>query len=90
MYNLCTLLVDLHIQNNKLKTEVMIAVKIETSRTGYTVSQVANKTLTVGELIELLQDYDEDAPIVFSNDNGYTYGELTARCLSEEETEEEI
>lgn len=45
-------------------------------REGYSVKQ-CGKTLTVGELIEFLQDFDEDTPIYFNNDNGYTYGSLT-------------
>lgn len=33
--------------------------------------------MTVGELIEILQEYDEDSPIYLRNDNGYTYGSIT-------------
>ena len=32
--------------------------------------------MTVGELIDILSDYDEDALFVLSHDNGYTYGSL--------------
>ena len=48
---------------------------IETEREGYSIDQV-EKTLTVGELIELLHYYDEDAPVYLSFDGGYTYGGL--------------
>ena len=41
-------------------------------------------TLTVGELIELLQDYDDDLPIVFSHDNGYTYGGIRKELIEED------
>ena len=39
------------------------------------------ETLTVGELIGLLQEYDEDTPIYLKNDEGYTYGRITAGSL---------
>ena len=35
------------------------------------------KTMTVGELIVFLEDYDEDTPLYLSFDNGYTYGGIT-------------
>lgn len=41
-------------------------------------------TMTVSELIELLQDYDGDLPIVFSHDNGYTYGGIRKELIEEE------
>lgn len=61
---------------------------INGNRNGYAPSQ-CGRTLTVGELIELLQDYDEDAPVYLNNDNGYTYGSITEHDFSEEEIEEE-
>lgn len=33
-------------------------------------------TMTVGELREFLDQYNDDTLIMFSNDNGYTYGRL--------------
>ena len=64
---------------------------IETEREGYSIDQV-EKTLTVGELIELLHYYDEDAPVYLSFDGGYTYGGLREGRfdLQEDEPEEEI
>ena len=44
-----------------------------TFREGYGPDQV-RKTMTVGELIVFLEDYDEDTPVYLSFDNGYTYG----------------
>lgn len=63
---------------------------IETSREGYGTDQV-EETLTVGELIELLHYYDEEAPVYLSFDGGYTYGGLRAGRfdLQEEEDDEE-
>lgn len=49
---------------------------IEGRRDGYSPSQ-CYKTFTVGELIELLQDYDEDMEVYLKNDNGYTYGSIS-------------
>ena len=48
-------------------------LKIEARREGYSFDQV-ERTMTVGELIEVLQNYDEDTPIYLSHDYGYTYG----------------
>ena len=45
------------------------------NRNGYTPEQCGH-TLTVGELREILAEYDEDTPIYLNNDNGYTYGSL--------------
>ena len=63
---------------------------IETEREGYSIDQV-EKTLTVGELIELLHYYDEDAPVYLSFDGGYTYGGLREGRFDtwDEGTEEE-
>lgn len=49
---------------------------IEGKRNGYGTDQ-CGRTLTVGELIEILQNYDEDTPIYLRNDGGYTYGSIT-------------
>ena len=53
---------------------------LNTKRQGYGTDQ-CGETLTVGELIELLQDYDEDMKVYFGNDYRgsywYTYGSIT-------------
>ena len=49
-------------------------LKIEVSRDAY--SQEDIDTMTVGELIRELRNYDEDLPVILSHDNGYTYGGL--------------
>lgn len=54
-----------------------------TFREGYGLDQV-RKTMTVGELIAFLEDYDEDTPIYLSFDNGYTYGGITERNFEED------
>lgn len=54
-----------------------------TFREGYGTDQV-RKTMTVGELIAFLEDYDENTPIYLSFDNGYTYGGITERRFEED------
>ena len=49
---------------------------LDTFREGYGTDQV-KKTMTVGELIAFLSDYDEDAPVYLGFDNRYTYGGIT-------------
>lgn len=61
---------------------------IEGKRNGYSVDQ-CGRTLTVGELIELLSEYDESTPVYLRNDNGYTYGSITEYDISNEDIEEE-
>ncbi len=53
------------------------AVVFGASRDGYSIGQIADKAMTVGELIWLLQDFDEDALVVLSHDRGYTYGSIS-------------
>ena len=61
-------------------------VVIEAIRQGYAIDQVIDRTMTVGELIYLLESrFDEDQPIVFSHDGGYTYGALREENISESE-----
>ncbi len=66
----------------------MQALVMEANRTGYAKDQI-NSTMTVGELIALLSDYDEDTPIYTSQDNGYTYGGIGYDNFREEEMETE-
>ena len=60
--------------------EPSMAMVIEVRRTDYSVDQVLSNhnCMTVGELKQMLEEYDDDdpTPIVFSHDNGYTYGPL--------------
>lgn len=64
-------------------------VKIETRRTAYSAEDAAERTLTVKDLKEMLDGFDDDSPVVFSNDNGYTYGEVRWGCLGEVESKDE-
>jgi hypothetical protein len=47
-----------------------------TFREGYGIDQI-RRTMTAGELINFLAQYDEDTPVYLSFDNGYTYGGIT-------------
>lgn len=58
----------------------MNALYIEGRRSGYSPDD-CGKTLTVGELIEILSEFDEDRPVYLRNDNGYTYGNITERTI---------
>ena len=62
-------------------------VFITGKRNGYDTKQ-CGKTLTVGELIEVLQELDEDSPVYLINDNGYTFGSITYDDVFEEDEEE--
>ena len=61
---------------------------IEANREGYALNQI-HRTMTVGELISMLEQYDEDAPVYLGHDRQsygfYTYGGITEQCFSEDE-----
>lgn len=60
---------------------------IEGRRNGYAPDQCKN-TMTVGELIAYLEQFEEDAPVYLKNDNGYTYGSITERSFEEDYEDE--
>ena len=64
---------------------------IDGRRTGYTINQVLRyeNTLTVGELKEYLEGFDDDTPVLINNDNGYTYVEITYDSFKDEVTDED-
>ena len=67
----------------------MNALFINTNRRWYGIDQYC-KTMTAGELISLLEQYDEDTPVYLRNDNGYTYGSISEHdFLDSSELEEE-
>ena len=70
-------------------------VTLNTNRYTYDIRDAAASSITVRELIdELERNYNEDDKIVFSNDNGYTYGYVTeehnVKTSEEEEFEEKM
>ena len=59
---------------------------IEGRREGYSPDQ-CRETMTVGELIAYLEQFDEDTEVYLDNDNGYTYGSITDTSFSDDEEE---
>lgn len=63
-----------------------MVITFEVEREGYTRGQVY-APITVGELKNFLEDYNDDTLIFLSHDRGYTYGTLR---LSEVEESQEV
>ncbi len=61
---------------------------IEGRHNGYNTEQ-CGKTMTVGELIEYLEQFDSETKVYLSNDNGYTYGSITESSFEESEGDDE-
>lgn len=61
---------------------------IEGRRNGYSPEQ-CKSTMTVGELIAYLEQFEEDTPVYLNNDNGYTYGSITESSFEENYDEED-
>jgi hypothetical protein len=69
----------------------MARIYIAGRRNGYTPDQ-CGKTMTVGELIEYLECYNDFDEIFLRNDGGYTYGNITEdslMCSDDMEEDEE-
>ena len=64
-------------------------VLFHTQRTHYSAKEAGKFTLTIGELIEALSQFDEDEKIVFCNDNGYTYGKIDENLLVDVDDDED-
>lgn len=65
------------------------AVVFEAERRGYGIDQIADQAMTVGDLIDLLQEFDEDDLFVLSHDNGYTYGSVNRWMVYEAREDED-
>lgn len=61
---------------------------IEGRRNGYATNQ-CGRTMTVKEMIEWLEQYEDDTEIFLKNDNGYTYGNIDQWSFEEYNEEEE-
>ena len=66
----------------------MTKLIMEAHRTGYSTNQIWS-TMTVGELIEFLSQFDEDTPVYTSHDEGYTFGGISWDDFSELPEEED-
>lgn len=60
----------------------------ETEAHAYAPEDCTN-TMTVGELLYFLDQYEDDTLIMFSNDNGYTYGRVFESDIREDEIDED-
>lgn len=60
----------------------MMKLYFEALREGYGPDQI-RRTMTVGELIDFLSQYDEDTPIYTTHDNRYTYGGIREDMFTE-------
>lgn len=59
------------------------ALVFEASRDAYSIDSAAERdAMTVGELIRILQDYNEDDLVIMSHDRGYTYGSIHEREMT--------
>ena len=69
-----------------------MAVIINANREGYGTDQIRN-TMTVGDLIDALSEYDAETPVYIGNDRKpygwYTYGGITMQDIEETEVEED-
>ena len=61
---------------------------IEGRREAYGAGDLLHKTMTVGELIAYLEQFDDDTKVVLNNDNGYTFGSIDYESFEETEEEE--
>lgn len=61
---------------------------IDGRREGYAPDQIRG-TMTVGELISYLEQFDEDMPVMINNDNGYTYGSIQESSFRDEYMDED-
>ncbi|MEA4896880.1 MAG: hypothetical protein VB115_01420 [Christensenellaceae bacterium] len=61
---------------------------IDAEREGYGIDQIRN-TMTVGELIGYLEQFDEDTPVYLRHDRGYTYGGINWNSFEDEDHDEE-
>lgn len=66
---------------------MMKVITLETSRDCYDKRDAMPHSLSVGELIDILNGYDEDTKVIFLNDGGYTYGIISADSIIESKVE---
>lgn len=66
-------------------------VKFKVHRSDYDIRESMKYAISVSGLIEILENCPSDAKVVFDNDNGYTFGEISPNAIKliEVETYEE-
>lgn len=65
----------------------MKSLHIEVGREAHNTKDIGY-TMTVGDLIDFLQEYDEDARVYLSNDNGRTFCHIGYDSFTEHSDEE--
>lgn len=65
-----------------------MVLTIDGRREGYAPNQIGD-TMTVGELIDYLSQYDDETLVMINNDNGYTYGSINYNSFREEEEDDD-
>ena len=77
-------------RTNKWKENKMEQVLfINANRSGYGVDQIES-TMTAGELICYLEQFEEDTKVYLKHDNGYTYGGINWDSFEDEEVEADV
>ena len=72
-------------ESSKLKeSEDEFFVIIDAQRNAYSADKAADSSMTVRELISELNQFDDNAKVILSHDNGYTYGSISAHDITEE------
>ena len=67
-------------------------VKLKVTKDEYDIRNASKYSISVSELVEILERCPQDAKIVFDNDNGFIFGEIspnTIRIVEVETFEEE-
>ena len=64
------------------------ALVYSTFREGYRIDQIRS-TMTVGDLICFLEQFDDEMPVYMDFDNGYTYGSFDEHRFEETDIGEE-
>ena len=64
------------------------AVVFEVTREAYGIEDV-RRPLTVRQVINALEEFDDDTLFIISNDEGYTYGKLTDQSYWEQTSDDE-
>ena len=63
------------------------ALIFNADREGYGIDQI-QRTMTVGDLIDFLSQYDEDMPIYTAHDGHYTFGGVREEMFEDDYKEE--
>ena len=64
-------------------------IVIDAKRQAYDVEGVVGTSITAGELIEILEDFDENTPVILSHDGGYTFGGIKRSFIHGEDSDDE-